>query len=90
VNKQPNFELYTLVRTAVFVVNGHVLQVLRNNFVELSGDSTLYPLSAGQIQLQPEGAEVFYRRVEIQGIDAYPPDILKAARFQPSDLVTSR
>jgi hypothetical protein len=89
VNKT-TLELYTLGLTAVFVVNGHVLQVLRNISVDFPGESTLYPLSAGQIQLQSEGAEVFYRRVEIQGIDAYPPDILKAARFQPSDLATSR
>jgi hypothetical protein len=82
-------ELYTLGRTAVFVVNGHVLQVLRNTAVELQKDRPLYPLTAGQIQLQSEGAEVFYRRAEIQGITAYPPEILEAAKFKPADLVPS-
>ena len=83
-------ELYTLGRTAVFVVNGHVLQVLRNTAVELPHDPTLYPLTAGQIQLQSEGAEVYYRRAEIQGITEYPAEILEQAKFKPSDYALPR
>jgi hypothetical protein len=32
------------------------------------------PLNAGQICLQTEGAEVYYRDVEITPIDAMPPE----------------
>jgi hypothetical protein len=32
------------------------------------------PLTAGQISLQTEGAEVFYRHIEIQPITAVPAE----------------
>jgi len=75
-------ELYTLGQTSVAVVNGHVVQVLRNTVAYLG--KTAVPLSAGQIQLQSEGAEAEYRRVEIQGITEYPAEISKAAGFGPA------
>ena len=35
------------------------------------------PLSKGNIQLQSEGAEVFFRKMEIREIDEIPEEYLK-------------
>lgn len=75
-------ELYTLGRTAVYVVNGNVVQVLHD--IGRVADPKEKPapeprpLSAGQIQIQSEGAECYYRRMEIQPITAFPPTIQTA------------
>lgn len=69
-------ELYAFNRTAVYVVNGRAVQVLR--------DLTLAdgkPLSEGQIQLQSEGAEAYYRRIEISSVTDLPFEIKQAAGF---------
>jgi len=42
---------------------------------QLDGDS-LTPLKQGKIQLQSEGAEVFYRNILIQPIQEIPATIL--------------
>jgi len=77
-------ELYTIGNSAVYVVNGKVVQVLRD--LALAGhpsDKDPQPLSAGQLQLQCEGAEAYYRRVEIRPLTAYPAAIRTAAGFEP-------
>jgi len=76
-----DLDLYTLGRTAVFVVNGHVDQVLRQtaNLEGKGGQQTEAPLDAGQIQIQSEGAEIYYRRMGIEPITDYPPEIKKVA-----------
>lgn len=77
-------DLYTLGQTSVAVVNGHVDMVLRNTMANVDG--AWVPLSSGQIQLQSEGAEVEYRRVEIQALKEYPPKIQAVAKFTPAEL----
>ena len=72
-------ELYTIGQTAVYVVNGQVVQVLHNTFTTDGPPYIEKPLSAGQIQIQSEGAEVYYRRMEIQPITQFPAAIKKAA-----------
>jgi hypothetical protein len=74
-------DLYTMGSTSIEVVNGHVVQVLRNIVAYVGPDKVPVPLTAGQIQLQSEGAEAEYRRVEIQSISDYPPEIKQAARL---------
>jgi hypothetical protein len=37
------------------------------------------PLTSGQIQIQSEAAECFYRRMEIRPLAEFPADIKKAA-----------
>jgi hypothetical protein len=63
-------ELIALGRTALHVVNGHVVLVLHAAAVREEGGAV--PLTRGQIQLQSEGAEVFFRRVEIRPIAEIP------------------
>ncbi len=35
------------------------------------------PLRKGKIQIQSEGAEVFYKGIKIQAIDRLPADLMK-------------
>jgi hypothetical protein len=70
-------DLYTIGATAVYVVNGQVVNVLRQ--IQVKGDSNAgIALTGGQIQIQSEGAECYYRRMGIESIPDYPADI-KAA-----------
>ncbi len=72
-------ELYTLGRTSVHVVNGHVDNVIQNASTIEGPEFTEMPLSSGQLQIQSEGAETYWRRVEIQPITEFPAEIKKAA-----------
>jgi hypothetical protein len=66
-------ELIVRGRNAVHVVNGRVVLVARNLAVR-GEDGSESPLTRGQIQLQSEGAEAFYRRVELRTITGVPPE----------------
>ena len=75
-------ELYAIGRSAVFVVNGHVVQVLHDIAKADKPREEPKPLSEGQIQIQSEGAECYYRRMEIQPITALPAVIHTAASYR--------
>jgi hypothetical protein len=66
-------DLYCFGGTAVHMINGQVVMVLYNSS-QVQGDS-LVPLTKGKIQIQSEGAEVFYRNLKVQSIDALPEGI---------------
>jgi hypothetical protein len=68
-------ELYTVGPTSVHVVNGHVVMVLHRPRQLLDGKEV--PLTRGKIQLQSEGAEVFYRHIVLRHIDHIPEKLLK-------------
>lgn len=68
-------DLYCHGDTSVHVVNGQVMMVLYH--LEQADDMRLLRLNAGRIQLQSEGAEVFYKRIKIRSIDRIPEDMLK-------------
>ena len=63
-------EIYTVGGRSVHVVNGHVNNRISNSR-HISGGEEL-PLTKGKIQLQSEGAEVFYRNIKIRAIDEIP------------------
>jgi hypothetical protein len=67
-------ELYCLGDTSIHVVNGHVVMILYHSRQRDKGIEK--PLTKGKIQLQSEGCEVFYRKIEIQAISKLPPDLL--------------
>jgi hypothetical protein len=75
-----DLDLYTIGQTALFVVNGHLINVLRDMQME-SPQKTEAPLTSGQIQLQSEGAECDYRRITIEPITGYPSDLKQAAKL---------
>src|SRR5205807_1383853 len=68
-------ELLCVGGTSVHVVNGKVNMVLTNSRQVVNGKEV--PLVVGKIQLQSEGAEVFYRNIAWRGIDSIPEKYLK-------------
>ena len=68
-------ELYCYDGTAVHMVNGKVMMILHHSSQLENGK--LIPLTEGKIQVQSEGAEIFYRNIEIQSIDHIPSELLK-------------
>ena len=67
-------ELYCLGSTSVHIVNGHVVMVLYNSHHPVDGK--MQPLTKGKIQIQSEGAEVFYRNIWIRPIGKIPAKYL--------------
>lgn len=63
-------ELYVLGDRAVHIVNGERVLTVRQ-LREQSGEGAA-PLTAGRIQLQSEGAEVFFRNIELRNISSIP------------------
>jgi hypothetical protein len=63
-------DLYCFGDTSMHVVNGNVVMVLYNSR-QLINDERI-PLTSGKIQLQSEGAELFFKDVRIQNIEHLP------------------
>ena len=66
-------DLYCVGDTCVHVMNGKVNMVLTHTKHLVNGQ--LEPLTEGKIQLQSEGAEVFYRNIQIQPISQLPAEL---------------
>ena len=57
---------------SVHIVNGNVVMALEDlQYVE---DGEIHRLDHGQIQLQSEGAECYYKQVRIKPIDSMPAE----------------
>ena len=67
-------EIYVLGDSAIHLVNGVVVFAITQAL-----DKNNQPLTAGQIQIQCEGAECFYRNVRLSPINAFPPEIATKA-----------
>jgi hypothetical protein len=65
-------ELIALEGRSLHLVNGHVVMVLQNSRSVTSDAAT--PLTRGKVQLQSEAAEVYFKDIEIQPIQAMPPE----------------
>ncbi len=63
-------ELYCVGDTCLHVLNGTVNMMLTHTRHLVDGQSK--PLTKGKIQLQSEGAEVFYRNIQVQPISRLP------------------
>ena len=68
--KWNQIDLYTVGTSAIFVVNDSVALIIKD-----AKDKYGNPLSNGQIQLQSEGAEVYYRDIKIRPISEFPKSI---------------
>ena len=68
-------DLYCFGDTAVHIVNGKVVMILYSSKHPVNGK--MEPLTKGKIQLQSEGAEIFYRRMRIVPINVMPENIVK-------------
>jgi Domain of Unknown Function (DUF1080) len=72
-------ELYCLGDTAVHVVNGKVVMVLYKSGYLQNG--SIIPLRKGKIQLQSEGAEVYYKHIKLRNIKEIPATLLTDSHF---------
>jgi hypothetical protein len=63
-------DLYCLGSKSIHVVNG--VKVMECENTGQLVDGKIMPLTKGKIQIQSEGGELFVRKVEIEGISAFP------------------
>lgn len=68
-------DLYCYGDTSVHMVNGKVVMVLYKLSQPTEGGDR--SLTKGKIQLQSEGAEIFYRNLEVENISGLPAKLLK-------------
>ncbi|MBD2701723.1 DUF1080 domain-containing protein [Spirosoma sp. BT702] len=68
-------DLYCFGGTALHVINGKVNMVLTNTRHLVNGQ--VEPLTKGKIQIQSEGAEVFYRNLQVEKITKLPAELLR-------------
>ncbi len=69
-------DLYCLGDTSVQMINGKVMMVLYHSRQNENGK--ILPLTKGKIQLQSEGAEIFYKNIFIEPFKAIPTEYLQA------------
>jgi hypothetical protein len=83
--KWNKLELVCVGQTGIHVVNGTVNLVLTKIRREVDGKTE--PVNRGRIQLQSEGAEVYFRNIRLRPITEVPAEIRRAmAEPQPNTL----
>lgn len=73
-----HLELYVIGNDAVHVVNGKIVMVVEDAI----NPETNQPLTEGQIQIQSEAAECYYKEMTITPITAFPEFILDEVKFK--------
>ncbi|AMR30905.1 hypothetical protein A0256_05435 [Mucilaginibacter sp. PAMC 26640] len=68
-------DLYCSGDTSIHVINDKVMMVLYH--LKQPENGKMLPLTKGKIQIQSEGAEIFYRQIKIQPISQLPPELVK-------------
>lgn len=68
-------DLYCYGDSSVHVVNEKVMMVLYHSSQMDNGK--VLPLTKGKLQIQSEGAEVFYKNIMVEPIDRIPAELLK-------------
>lgn len=58
--------------SAIYIVNGKINNYLINMRAPIGPDNQVVPLTSGRLALQCEGAELFYRKIEIMELPAAP------------------
>ena len=69
-------DLYCHGDTSIHIVNGKVMMILYHNKQMDNGQEL--PLTKGKIQIQSEGAEIFYKGIKIQSIEKLPRMFVKS------------
>lgn len=81
-----DLELLCVGPESVYIVNGHVVMRVRNPLKPV-GDGYA-PIQEGRIALQSEGAEAYFRKIEIRPLAALPADpVATAAEHSPWEMV---
>ncbi|MCM8532746.1 MAG: DUF1080 domain-containing protein [Lentisphaeraceae bacterium] len=70
-------EIFTIGQQSVFVVNGTPNMVLYEATQKGPNGKGRIPLTSGRIQIQSEGAEAYYKNIEIKKIKKFPEHIEK-------------
>lgn len=73
-----HLEIYVVENDAIHVVNGVVVMVVENAINPESGKK----LTRGQIQIQSEAAECYYKNLTIRSIKKFPNRFRKTVRFK--------
>jgi hypothetical protein len=81
-------DLFCLGQTSVHVVNGTVNLVLTGARRRVDGRDE--PLARGRLQLQSEGAEVYFRRLRLRPIKELPPQIQSDMASPPPNSLTDQ
>ena len=68
-------DLYCQGDTSVHVINGKVMMVLYHSSQLENGQ--VLPLVKGKIQIQSEGAEIYYKQIMVKPLDTIPAALLK-------------
>ena len=71
-------EIYTIGNTAVHVVNGKIVMVVENAI----NPETKQPLTSGQLQIQSEAAECYYKNMTLTPIKDFPEFIKAQVTFK--------
>lgn len=66
-------EIYTVDGNSVHLVNGQPNMKVMNSRHIVNGE--VVPLTKGKIQLQSEGAEIYYRNIELTPIPEIPDEV---------------
>jgi len=74
-------ELYTIGRTSVHVVNGEVVLVAED------ARNKQGPLTNGQLQIQSEGAECYFKDIKLRPITEFPASIRSKMRLRENQSV---
>jgi hypothetical protein len=67
-----SLELISFQGKSLHIVNGHVVMILQNSRYIKDGKS--FPLTKGKLQLQSEGAEIFFKDIHIKNLDTLPKE----------------
>ena len=73
-----HLEIYVIGNNAVHIVNDHIVMVVEN---AKKHDGTI--LNKGEIQIQSEAAECYYKQLVLTSIKKFPKFIKKQVRFKP-------
>ena len=68
-------DLYCSGDTSVHVINGKVMMVLFHSSQLDNGK--ISPLTKGKIQIQSEGAEIFYKQIKLEPLTALPENLIR-------------
>jgi 3-keto-disaccharide hydrolase len=68
-------DLYCHRDTSVHMINGKLMMILYNSRQWENGKES--PLLKGKLQIQSEGAEIFYKQIRLRSISAIPTGVLK-------------
>lgn len=72
-------EIICVGTTSMHVVNGHVVNVVKNARYDVGGETKA--IDRGKIQIQSEAAETYYKNIQIKPVNKFPKKYKKQAKL---------